>query len=309
MNHSLLQVFGYGDHVQELFFQNRGAMAEAKVSMDSTVYIQLPRERLVILSKKKLRSPVTINIDFASGLDSILPQGEECIILPNGLLNGEGAPIASLQGEVYHNTGVHGGLFLSGNQSTTFSGKDGVALFEAAMGFVRSLNVDGSIMDTNQPMFAKFRRFLDEALCPPPSSSSFDPALFRLLSTDLIGLGNGYTPSFDDFLAGFLSLYNYAHRSASEKILIPKEEIMRKTTWASGSMLDLIQNEVCDEELNQAVLSILKADGRIMSHLQRIASRGHTSGIDMAFGIICSWNALLQQASYNKMQRKILLST
>ena len=313
-----LQVIGYGDRVRGLADQRKtmsgGTYGKVRTSLRDTSYLELADDdpSMIIITKKSVRSPVAINVQSEFDLNTFIRQGDEYFIAPQGILSAEAllsksdAVIMRFEGSVYSN--LHKNT--NRNNENYLAGKYSL---EKVTTLLKSLDRRGSILDWRQPSREQFKGFVDQLLIQF-SSSSIDSTLLSRMAGKLIGLGNGFTPSFDDFLSGFLSVYNFVQTTPEKKIIIDKETLIRKTAWVSASLLYLNMTGIFDEVLENTIVSITsgQADESVISNFHRLVQRGHTTGLDLAFGVTCAWAALLQSSSlehrYDDMLEYILSS-
>ncbi|AIC15848.1 oxamate carbamoyltransferase subunit AllH family protein [Nitrososphaera viennensis] len=102
----------------------------------------------------------------------------------------------------------------------------------------------------------------------------------------LCGRGPGFTPAGDDFIAGYLAMFNWLC-SALElgPPIIPGGEFLRLTTWTSFKLMEYSARDLLDEQAQSMLNSV--AGGRADDYvrcIEVIGKRGHTSGIDFATG-------------------------
>lgn len=109
----------------------------------------------------------------------------------------------------------------------------------------------------------------------------------------LIGLGQGLTPSMDDFLVGFLSvLYWMADHDFAKEILKgfhAIEDSLKGTTLVSAAFLHHAAIGRFSEplvELYQQLNRYPQYEGKIQNALQSIVRVGHSSGVDALNGIL-----------------------
>ena len=122
-------------------------------------------------------------------------------------------------------------------------------------------------------------------------------------------MGDGLTPSFDDFLAGFLSLYNAVQLASQGKVIIvEKREILERTTWLSGSIFHLMENLHVDEIVKDLPCAIMLQSDKVLDGFKKVVLRGHTSGVDMAFGIFSARMVLLQTLANQETTKSYTLS-
>ncbi len=123
----------------------------------------------------------------------------------------------------------------------------------------------------------------------------------------LIGLGSGFTPSGDDFLGGFLAAYNtFATSLRRPQIVLSCDSLESKTNWISAKLLDCMQMRILDEEVTQLIRSVTCADeNQFIFSLEALASRGHTSGIDIVTGVIIALSVIVDVKYGTNLTTKI----
>ena len=102
----------------------------------------------------------------------------------------------------------------------------------------------------------------------------------------LIGRGGGFTPAGDDFTAGFTAVFNYVARSRrSGQISVPRGLASSRTIPESAAVIIYSSRGHVDEGMERLILDSLGGRG-FLDDLMTLASRGHTSGIDMSLGVL-----------------------
>jgi DNA-binding MltR family transcriptional regulator len=82
-----------------------------------------------------------------------------------------------------------------------------------------------------------------------------------------------------------------------------------RTSWISAKLLDYMQRLILDEQLRLLIDSVTNGDhDAIVIVLETLLSRGHTSGIDIAVGIILALS-LIRDIVLNKEETKIIART
>ena len=97
-------------------------------------------------------------------------------------------------------------------------------------------------------------------------------------------MGNGFTPSGDDFIVGFLFclkriLLHTNHKGA-------KFVIIGNTNWASKKFIDYSQNGIVIEPLEMFVNFLLSGENETEFPLMDLIQVGKSSGIDASIGAI-----------------------
>jgi len=125
---------------------------------------------------------------------------------------------------------------------------------------------------------------------------------FRQAALGIIGLGFGFTPSGDDALGGFLAVYNALAGSVSrQRIVLDFATLEDRTSWISAKLLDYMQRLVLDEQLSSVIESVVSGEpDALVLELEALLPRGHTSGIDIAVGMILALSLMRDIASHEK---------
>ena len=144
----------------------------------------------------------------------------------------------------------------------------------------------GSSLDQNQPMVHDLiGDFVRHGLLP--LRNNWIPSKFAAAAGKIIGLGPGFTPSGDDFLLGFLVIYNSLSPAiARTPIYLEFEQLAGRTNWISAKLVDYAQHLQLDNQLLHVIRSTSNAHGDTVTELQALIPRGHTSGIDIATGAV-----------------------
>ena len=126
----------------------------------------------------------------------------------------------------------------------------------------------------------------------------------------LCGRGPGYTPAGDDFISGFLMMFNWCAKCLEfERIILPGE-YSTMTSWTSYKLMEYSQECICDEEIQSMVNSV--ALGRANEYSKKmipLSSRGHTSGIDLVTGMTCALYTLIDRNFGTSSLHKLELSS
>ena len=132
-----------------------------------------------------------------------------------------------------------------------------------------------------------FERFVRSVL-KPFARGSLDQAYVFRNYIGLIGNGTGFTPAGDDLVAGFTAAFNrFAKVTGRAAISLPITELRRRTVRESASLVDYAQRGYVDETMERLILSGLgNKPAQFRAELSGLASRGHTSGLDMSLGVL-----------------------
>jgi hypothetical protein len=146
---------------------------------------------------------------------------------------------------------------------------------------INLLDTLGSILDNHSPFFNELSYSIRSI-----SESTQKRDLMKLSNqlSGIVGLGNGFTPSGDDFIVGFLFCLNRILSSSNHKH--GKFVIMGNTNWASKKFIDYSQNGIVIEPLDVFVNFLLSGENEIKSSLMDLIQVGKSSGIDASIGAI-----------------------
>lgn len=104
------------------------------------------------------------------------------------------------------------------------------------------------------------------------------------------GLGFGLTPSGDDFLGGYLLGMNIVERLIGKKLSKIKNEIRAAALGKnaiSNTFINCSKNALAGEKINKLMEALYSADkSKILRETKTLIKSGHTSGSDIATGIL-----------------------
>ncbi len=145
------------------------------------------------------------------------------------------------------------------------------------------------------------------------SKKTDDGAVFAALMArtlgKLCGRGPGYTPAGDDFISGFLTMFNWCAKCLDfERIILP-EEYSTMTSWTSYKLMEYSQECICDEEIQGMVNSLaLGRSDEYSKKMVPLSSRGHTSGVDLVTGMTCALYTLIDRKFGTSSLHKLISS-
>lgn len=143
-------------------------------------------------------------------------------------------------------------------------------------------DLSGSIVDSQSPFF-KSLSYSIKALLDSVREHDFNKTQEYVPS--LVGLGNGFTPSGDDFLVGFLFCLNQLLHCRGQTTT--NFNIKGSTNWVSKKFIEYSQAGYVIEPVEKFVVSLFEQnDEVIISALTNLIRIGHSSGIDTAVGIL-----------------------
>ena len=235
---------------------------------ENTVYLKTGHDDLICLTSKDVKAPMNLNlntpVDFLK-LDCI---SKKVIRTPTGLKL-ETIVFDTKNSKIYPITKNH--EIKNGLQNRVLFSVDEINLLDTL----------GSILDNHSPFFNELSYSIRSI-----SESTQKRDLMKLSNqlSGIVGLGNGFTPSGDDFIVGFLFCLNRILSSSNHKH--GKFAIMGNTNWASKKFIDYSQNGIVIEPLEVFVNFLLSGENEIKSSLMDLIQVGKSSGIDASIGAI-----------------------
>lgn len=259
---------------------------------DSSANIKTVDNQLFVITNNIVRSPITLNVIQVGA-----PQGFKKFMK-------FGSIIRERRDQIMIENDVTIGVRKS-------------SLFENNLGFItmRSLSKFRDKFDSIFPSMIKLVRpgcllspdITTRGLLPEQiratninSKKTDDDAAFAKFMArtlgKLCGRGPGYTPAGDDFISGFLMMFNWCAKCLEfERIILPGK-YSTMTSWTSYKLMEYSQECLCDEEIQAMVNSV--ALGRANEYSKKmipLSSRGHTSGIDLVTGMTCALYTLIDR--------------
>ena len=235
---------------------------------ENTVYLKTGHDDLICLTSKDVKAPMNLNlntpVDFLK-LDCI---SKKVIRTPTGLKL-ETIVFDTKNSKIYPITKNH--EIKNGLQNRVLFSVDEINLLDTL----------GSILDNHSPFFNELSysiRLISESM------QKRDLMKLSNQLSGIVGLGNGFTPSGDDFIVGFLFCLNRILSSSKHKH--GKFVIMGNTNWASKKFIDYSQNGIVIEPLEVFVNFLLSGENEIKSSLMDLIQVGKSSGIDASIGAI-----------------------
>lgn len=222
-----------------------------------------------------LKSPMTINVLGGKSLRRVFVAGEECELGPGGVVSDSAT--VSVKGAA-----VHRGALLARRP----------VVLPAASQLAKGVAMLRSLYDVapSAPRLADDNSFRSFVGGPLSEFAKGKPGgLLRFENyLGLMGRGGGFTPAGDDFVGGFLATYNYFARCRrSRTVTIPKGSLLSRTVPESGVIVEYSARGYVDEGLERLILnSSGRKSAGFFDELLAVASRGHTSGIDMSLGVL-----------------------
>ena len=248
----------------------RGGRGTVTRVFRTSAYVRTGSDFLLLLWSNG-RSPMTINVIGERERSGGPKADEECELSPYGVR--AGGMEVNVEGA---------GIYRSALQSRGAVSLPGPRELVKGVSMLRSL-YDVSPHGPSLISDPLFRGFAEGRLVQAARGSielKFDDFL------GLVGRGGGFTPAGDDFTAGFTSVFNYIARiRGSNQISIQMKRASSRTIPESAAAMVYSSRGHVDEGVERLILDSL---GRreFSGDLTSLASRGHTSGMDMSLGVL-----------------------
>ena len=235
---------------------------------ENTVYLKTGHDDLICLTSKDVKAPMNLNLNTSVDFLKLDCISKKAIRTPTGLKL-ETIVFDTKNSKIYPTTKDY--KMKNGLQNRVLFSIDEINLLDTL----------GSILDNHSPFFNELSYSIRSI-----SESTQKRDLMKLSNqlSGIVGLGNGFTPSGDDFIVGFLFCLNRILSSSNHKH--GKFVIMGNTNWASKKFIDYSQNGIVIEPLEVFVNFLLSGENEIKSSLMDLIQVGKSSGIDASIGAI-----------------------
>jgi Protein of unknown function (DUF2877) len=252
-------------------------------SFPSSLNIKTSRNELLVISLNEIHSPITINLkpQFSnSNFAGLVDYGYDVFRFRDSVSVGERMKFHTAKSIVFKNCFVR----------PTYAGLNEFSdAADKILSSLMELRRSGCLLEpetTNQGLLHQFIAETSENNISNKDNTKF----VRTLSYSLMkmcGRGPGFTPSGDDFICGFSSLFNWLSQSLKcPPISLPMKRVCDLTTWISFKFIEYYQKLIVDEQIQGLINSIGEGrTDRFMSLLATLSCRGHTSGIDIGTGL------------------------
>ena len=235
---------------------------------ENTVYLKTGHDDLICLTSKDVKAPMNLNLNTPVDFLKLDCVSKKVIRTPTGLKL-KTIVFDTKNSKIYPTTKDY--KMKNGLQNRILFVVDEINLLDTL----------GSILDNHSPFFNELSYAIRTI-----SESTQKRDLMKLSNqlSSIVGLGNGFTPSGDDFIVGFLFCLNRILSSSNHKH--GKFVIMGNTNWASKKFIDYSQNGIVIEPLEVFVNFLLSGENEIKSSLMDLIQVGKSSGIDASIGAI-----------------------
>lgn len=264
----------------------------------NTLYIDLGKDMLVI-TKKTYSSPISVNISSGGvpPLSGLVREGDVARRVGSDLRVG-GLRVSLDSAETY---GPHRLECAGTRVLKEVGGVLGRAAFMASLLYsvahsTFTITEIGEFRDFIQLVPVRFARGEQDVL-------GMEGA-YRMI----LGLGEGFTPSGDDFLSGFIGVFNLFHKILRiPRISIRPETLFSSTSWASAMLLNYVQRGLVDEPLRRLLHGLGAGEPDLfLDAVLGMGSRGHTSGLDTALGAVVAAASLHDHIYRGSLLNKVL---
>ncbi len=254
---------------------------------ENTVYLKTGHDDLICLTSKDVKAPMNLNLNVPINFLELDCINKKAIRTLNGLKL-ETIGFDTKNSKIHPLTKDH--EIEAGLRNRILFSVDEINLFDTV----------GSILDNNSPFFN------DLLVSITTISESTQKHELNKLSDQLssiVGLGNGFTPSGDDFIVGFLFCLNRILSCTNHKDT--KFVIMGNTNWASKKFIGYSQNGIVIEPLELFVNFLLSGENKTKFPLMDLIQVGKSSGIDASIGAIIAAVFVFDTDFRNLILRKL----
>jgi hypothetical protein len=253
-------------------------------SFPTSLNIKTSRNELLVISLNKIRSPITINLKpqiSNSDFVGLVDYGDHVVRFRDSVSIGERMKLHPAKSIFFKN-------FFVKPTDTGLNAFSNAA--ERILSLLMELRRKGCLLEpeiTNQGLLHQFIAETSENnIRNNKNNTKFVSTLSHSLMK-MCGRGPGFTPSGDDFICGFSSLFNWLSQGLKcPPISLPMNSVYDLTTWISFKFIEYYQKLIFDEQIQGLINSI--GEGRtdhFTSLISTLSCRGHTSGIDIGTGL------------------------
>ena len=204
---------------QALSSDEEAIIGEVIAIFPNSFYLKTRGDQLLFFTNRSLRSPITVNLAYSGSFRKIIRPLESLYLYDRRLCN------SSLSIDLTQTP------LPTKEDALVDKNPDFVNLAEAANILSTILNVietAGSVLDLDQPtVHDSVADFVKQGILPLRTKENHSE--FAAAASRIIGLGTGFTPSGDDFLLGFLVVYNsLVHVIARTPIYMEFDQLARR---------------------------------------------------------------------------------
>ena len=266
-------------------------------TFSNSFYLKTRGDELVFVTNRSLRSPITINLDATFNLEQLVKPMELVRVNGKELHLGTDTMIEFSAAALYQD---HAEPARGLRPEFTKIDKS----LHLISFVLRIIDTSQSVLDRHALAHPSLVDFVSDGVMPlrhPGTETRFREAALKI-----VGSGSGFTPSGDDTMGGFLATYNSFVRTIGRApILLDSKLLEEKTSWISAKLLDYMQRLILDEQLQRLIDSANKNEDDLVTALETLLPRGHTSGIDIAVGSILALS-LIRDIAFEKEETEIV---
>jgi len=309
LKNNILECYWIGERFVEHISKTSNPMRTAHIVsvFDSAANIKTNDDRLLVITKSAVRSPITINIRQYGEIRSFREYMKF------------GSAVWDDRIKLLIENGDGGFVVIDLRKSKLFKRKlkpltksslskfrdihD--SLFCSLLKFVRP----GSLL---QPDITNEGLLLGQIGSMANIEKKIDnDSEFAFLMVDILGKfcgrGPGYTPSGDDFITGYLTMFNWCAKCLNFKRIEFPSDYANLTSWTSFKLIKYGMECECDEEIQALINSVaLGMEKEFLANIGPISYRGHTSGIDLVTGVVCAIYTIVDRIFGTSILRKLL---
>lgn len=266
-------------------------------TFSNSFYLKTRSDELVFVTNRLLRSPITINLDATSNLEQLVKPMDLVRVNGKELHLGTDTMIDLSTAALYQDHAEP-----ASELRPEFTEIDKLLRL---ISFILSIvDTRQSVLDPHALAHPGIADFVSNGVMPlsrPGTAGRFPETALKI-----VGLGSGFTPSGDDTLGGFLATYNsYVRTIGRAPFLLDSQLLEEKTSWISAKLLDYMQRLILDEQMQRLIDSANKNEDNLVTALETLLPRGHTSGIDIAVGAILALS-LIRDVAFDKEDTEII---
>jgi len=283
-----------GDLHSWLLHEGSGTVGKTLNAFDTTINIRTAKDELLVITLGKLRSPMNLNVNPGNanvnlGFKQIVGEDAKARILNENV--GKRPRAALLVGDAVIMLSEHDKFrnhfsCLEPRAIQTFA-RNSDRIFSALESQAHA-NRFGCLLEPDVTTRGLLDAFLVQLI---KDKTVLDYHEFKArISKELLelcGKGPGFTPAGDDFIAGYLTMFNWLCGSLKlGQAIIPGSEFSLQTTWTSFKLIEYSARNLLDEQVQEMINSVARnqIDDYVRS-IELISKRGHTSGVDFVTGM------------------------
>jgi len=296
-----------------LLQEGRGAVGKTLNAFDTTINIRTEKDELLVITFSKVRSPVNLNVTATNannGFKQIVGEDAKAIIQKENRSTQTSATL--LVGDAiitlreydrfrnhFSNLDPHAIQIFANSSFRIFSELESQA----------HANKFGCLLNPDMTTRGLFATFMDQLIsdCAISDQQEFDSRISKRLK-HLCGIGPGFTPAGDDFIAGYLAMRNWLGDAMKfGDIFIPGNDFSVLTTWTSFKLIEYGARNLLDEQAEHMINCV--AHNNIEAYIQSvglISKRGHTSGLDFATGMTVALFAVADRVFKTSVLKSIV---